>query len=1526
MVLLAVVVMLVQIPAVQTFIGKCAVRSLLKKSADAEISFSQIKIKPFNTLIVKDLTIVDKIPYTVDTASLDPERQRIFREMNYCPVDTLFSAENLTATFTLNGLMGKGMRLNSAYLRNARLNLTIEEENGHSINITRMFRIPEKQHRDVEDKDIFIIKKVDVEGMRLTMKNYRVTKCHDIDTAGINWNDLDIGDLTVHGRNLKLRGKVMSGVADYVSFREKSGYILDNLSASAIVGRSVALIKDIRLHDPWSDLDVPHFSMHYDYAWDLAQFLRKVRIVAEMNKTMLNFRTLSYFAPKIRREDFILDIRKGSVNGPVDSLSVTGLDFSTSDGLIRGVVDAKMRGLPNLNSLSASVNLKNLHFSSEGAQNLLAALGKTGDGLDVRRFAPGIEFTLDGGMRGKPNDMKFNGFIRSSSSGSLVADLRVRDLLNRGRNIDVDGVVRTSSLNLHSMWETIPAEECTMDAFFSADLAGKGTASTLKIDSLKVSGLKYNGYNYTKINAAGTITENQFDGKIVCNDPNINFIIQGLLAFSLKTKNSLYRFYANVGHADLFALNLDRRGRSEVDVQISANFTKTAGKVWLGEIDLADLHLLNSAGKHDIGNVKIESYAGKNKYQMRFSSKFAEGTFSGSASIIKFFSDAQNVTARRELPALFKDASYDWSGEHYDLSFKTGNTSDVLSFVAPGVYIAEGTSVKVKLDKKGIFSGKVVSQRIAYKERYIKDFTLNLDNSGDILTGVVTGGSIDLSPLMIRDNRFEISARNNRVSINYKYDNSSEVEDDSKTTFTASDDKGEMIVLASVSRDRDGRPSVDVRPQQSTFRIASRDWKVHKSSITLEGTTLSVNNFRISSGEQSISAYGKMSDSRADTLQLAIGRLDLSMFNALLGNGYDITGTLSGKALITSPKDARRLLLDFQCDSAGMGGESMGHIAFATKWDDTFSKFHILAANDIDGVTTFALNGYYTPSIKAIDMMAKLDDLSLGYTRPFLRSVFSEVTGYISGDLIISGTMDDLSIHSRNPVLENTRLRVAYTNVAYTADGPFHIDDFGVYFDDVNLTDDYGHKGKLGGKIGYDHLRNMYFDMAIDLRGMQAIDLNEKDNENFYGRLFASGKLNITGTMNSVTLAADVTTTGAGELHVPLSTTQNAGLTDMLKFKEPVVEVEVDPYEEYLSMLREEKEMSGELEVRLNVATDPEVEVWVEVDKASGNVMRGRGSGNLEINVKPKTNVFKINGDYTLNDGNYHFVALGLAARDFNINDGSSIRFNGDIMSSTLDIDASYKTKVSLSTLIADTTSTNSRRTVECGIKVTEKLSNPRLAFSINIPDLDPTVKAQVESALSTEDKIQKQFLALLVSNSFIPDEQSSIVNNSTILFSNVSEIMSNQLNTILQKLNIPVDLGVNYQQNDSGNDVFDVAVSTQLFNNRVTVNGSIGNRQYQSSNSGSEVAGDLDIEIKLDRAGSFKLSLFSHSADSYTNYLDDTQRNGIGVAYQQEFNKFGQWVRRVFTRRKKRREQDEERARAQQTEDLVSIKIGSAK
>ena len=61
------------------------------------------------------------------------------------------------------------------------------------------------------------------------------------------------------------------------------------------------------------------------------------------------------------------------------------------------------------------------------------------------------------------------------------------------------------------------------------------------------------------------------------------------------------------------------------------------------------------------------------------------------------------------------------------------------------------------------------------------------------------------------------------------------------------------------------------------------------------------------------------------------------------------------------------------------------------------------------------------------------------------------------------------------------------------------------------------------------------------------------------------------------------------------------------------------------------------------------------------------------------------------------------------------------------------------------------------------------------------------------------------------------------------------------------------------------------------------------------------------------------HSADEYTNYLDNLQRNGVGVAYQKEFDSLKLFLRDLFTPKSKRQSQDAVPAR---DEEKVTIEV----
>jgi hypothetical protein len=1498
-VLLLAGMLIFQLPQVQTYVATKVVDSLSEK-LDGDIHFEKIHFKPFTTLVVKNVAIIDRNPVP-DPA--DPAK---------APVDTFFRAGYIIAEFSISSLFkGSSLGIERAYVSNAQMNLVLEDliEDGQVLaneNLSRIFRLKRNPEKITNPNELFNIKEVEIENFGFALINHKQIKTPR--TGKIDWNDMLIQNLNVKARDLKFKGGVMTGVVDEASFREKSGFTCKSLSGQAAVGNGKTIVRNIKLKDEWSDLNLPLYMMSYANAQAFAEYITEVKMDGEIEESTLDFRTLSYFTYELDDNDLRLTV-SGNASGYVNDLSFYNVRARSHAGGFSGLAEGRIVGLPQIDTTIFDGTVKNFNITTDGLSKFVSVWMKEGE-LDLSDLAKGYIFNVSGKVHGLLNDMKIKANL-TSLIGSAKADLTLSDVISSNRPLSLDGTISTKNLDLGKILNTDILGPATVKA--KAHASFEEGAPEARIDSLIVDGLVLNRYDYSGIAAAGALKENTFDLRLICNDPNLSFLFQGSFALSEKTNNSSYQFYANVGHADLNKLNIDERGMSRVQFQTNANFTHTNQGDILGKIDLGGIVLENKQGKYKIGDISLTSHTSDNKWGIRLNSKFADGSYNGTASIGKFISDLKNLTLQKEIPSLFAEPAKPWSNNNYNLHFRFHDSMDILSFALPGGYIAKNTALDLTINEKGDLNMTMTSPRVAFKRQYLKGVKVKIDNSTSALNGEVSIDEASIASVLLSDNKLHILADDNNLGVGFSYDNHGELVN-----------RGEFVIRSLFDR-VDDEVSIDINLLPTTLHLNSREWSVQPSHLTIKGSDIDVESVEFTNSEQRIHISGRTSTDKEETLSLNLDRFDISVINSLIGKDMGISGAATGNVRLTSPLKNFGLLADMICDSTYVAGVPLGVLNIGSNWDEQFDRFKINVENNLEGVNNIIAEGKLYPNTQTLEASADLNRLNIGYVQPFLEDVFSAMDGTVSGKVMLEGPLDNLNISSSDARIDDVELRVAYTNVPYYAKGTFHIDNNGAYLDNVTLRDRHDGSGIMTGKIYWDHFRDIGFDLSAKVTDMECIDLTQKQGEYFYGNLYATGNLGITGPLSAVQMNIDAITSKAGQLHIPVTYAMNSGGgTNLLRFKEPEKDVYIDPYEAMIQKMEKHEQISSDFGVKMRVTASPEVEAFVEFDTSIGDVLSGRGNGT--INLEVTSDIFDITGDYNVTGGNYKFVVLGLASRDFGILDGSTIRFRGDLWDTDLDIKANYRTKASLSNLLSDTTSVANKRIVDCGIAISDKLLNPKLSFSIDIPDLDPMIKSRVESALSTEDKVQKQFLSLILSNNFLPDEQSGIVDNSSMLYSNVSEILSNQLNNIFQKLNIPLDLGLNYQPNERGNDIFDVAVSTQLFNNRVVVNGNIGNRQYSSSTTKNNVVGDIDIEIKLDRSGALRLNLFSHSADEYTNYLDNSQRNGVGLTFQTEFNSFKQLFRNMFTSKKNRQENKRLEEEAMINSEKVVIDIEKPK
>lgn len=1435
-VLLLAGIMVMESPDVQTRIAKKFIAKV-EESLGGKIQYGSLAIKPFNTLVIKDLAVIDDEPWPDEF------------NKGLSPLDTIISIKSVSATFSILGLVRKeGVHLSRVDIKDGALSI-VSEGNKYRSNINRFLRGPGPPEIPTPGPAIFDIRKLTIDGFHFRLHNLMKRRTsHVCRGVGINWEDLDVHAGRLDAREVSFKGRKLSMIVDHIDVVDKSGFSAPHVSGRAKCGMGQVLLDDIVVQDGVSDISVPHFTMNFQNAFSFRDYVNAVRMDGVLGRSTIDGQTLKYFLDALPDNCVRLEVEPGTViSGYVNDLDVQNLKFRDRSG-VSGDLSCHLTGLTDFKSMILSADVRQLEFTTGQAMAIVNSIVPSAC-PDIRKYADGVGFTFTGSASGPVNRLLANGSL-SSENGTLGASLDIRNALDKSRVTEISGTASSKDFNIGKTIGVAALGECTMRTGFRAKLV-PGEPSVI-IDSLGVDKIGILGYSYTGIEAAGKLTGRSFDGKVVCDDPNLNFLFQGICDFSTKTQNALYRFYANLGYADLDALHLDPRGiGSKASCRVIANYKRIVKGDGLGSFKIEDILLEDVNGAHDIGGIEIESTNGANGNSIRIDSKFASGSFKGTGSLPAMIEDLKEITLRKHLPALSAEKNTGRPSGDYEMIFDFHDSRDLLSFVKPGLYIADSTRFRMNVSHDGWVTGSLVSPRLALGPNYIKGAELEFDNSSGGIGAVLTDREISVAGVKLDRSTVTAYAAENEAALGIHINEN----EDAKNY-------AELYVNADFSRDASDSLLITAHPLQSYFKLAESIWDIDRSDIRINGGKVAVDGFRISNGNQEIILDGTFSSKSRDSLSLDIRNIGLSLLGDLTGKKLSLGGALNGKALLVSGKGREMLLdLDMFCDSA-----------------------HV--------------RGTFVPSTKRIDLDADLNSMNIAIAEPFLKGVASNLGGCIDGDIGISGTLDEMDIRSSSLTLENARLTVNYTGASYTLDGPVSIQNDGIQFRDVSISDDSGGRGTISGGLLFDRLKDMRLAAKVNLNGLKAIDTGENSGNAVYGKLAADADLNITGPFDNIRIDGTVSTSGSGQLHVPLNSAVASTGSDLLVFKEKEVVRYIDPYEEMmLAAPKTKKKGKGNIGIHVHAQATPDVKAMLELNKSTGNVITASGTASVLLDMETASGEMNLAGDYLINNGNLHFELPGIVKKEFSLKDGSSVKFSGPVKNSELDITAVYNLKTSLSTLLADTTTVSTRRPVECSIKISDKLTSPQVSFGVDVPDLDPGSRTKITEALNTEDKVQKQFIALLVMGSFLPNEQSGVVNSANIVYSNVGEIMSNQLNNILQKLDIPVDLGLGYQQNQGGTDIFDVAISTQLFNNRVEIGGTVGNRQYRTSKSPyGDVVGDIDISIKLDKAGQFKMNLFSHSADEFTSFLDYSQRNGLGFAYQKEYDNFWKMLKESFT------------------------------
>ena len=1476
--LIAGVFLAIQIPSVQTRIAKFATGKL-ENAINGTIQYSDIKILPSGALLIKDLVIIDDNPYTEDKFNC-----------GWAPRDTFFCAKKITATFSLKGLFkSEGLHLGRVNVEHGAFNLVTQPgENGRAMsNIQRIFNLKGAPDKVAEPgPDIFDIRKFKVSDFRYTMTSFLERK-REPSEVGIRYDDMDVHASEIRGHGMKFSGGKMYAHCDHCACTEKSGYEMYHLSGDCEVGLGRTLVKNIHLVDPWSDANIDFFSMTYRNSRVFKYFLNRILLEAELGKGVIGFPTITYFSSALPDNKAIIQTEGGHFKGFVSDFNIEDLEFTELTSGIGGTLNGGLKGIPKTSEMAVDATLEGVELTTRQLSSLLKAV--TGKSVPaVTKLAPGQKFKVNVTANGPLNNARAIVDL-NSGMGSMAVKANVKNLLDSHKDIEIAGNVGTRQFNLGKMLGSTALGPVTLETNLNASLGKKLSAG---VDSLAIASIQLLGQEFKGLNASGHYGSDGFSGRITSSDPKLRFLINGEGHGGIAAGNADFNVNGRITGADLHALGIDPREEDALaSLYLGASLISNGKGSFDSNATLSQISVTDGNGVHALPDMTANFSNAGGSNNISVNSDMFHGEFGSEGSFQQLIAAIQNASTRRELPALYKaaDQPQDSTFVPFRTSIDLYDTRELLAYVMPGLYIADGTSLDMSMTPDGVLNGKIKAQRLAMGTNYIKNADLLLDNNGGRLNAMLTGEELKVGTFSLGRPSVSANANDNDFLVNATFD---------KTAVT--NGSADISIAGSFSRDESDTLTISAHPQKSHIIIDDGVWDIGESDVVIRGQDITIDNFSIRNSEQAILVNGGISGSRADTLNLSINKLGLALIDSFLPQKFDFKGEANGSAYLISPTPENLgMMLRMDVTDVSVGGTEAGNFTLAGRWDEEEDRIKAYLSNELGEKKAMMAVADYDPERRRVDASVNLDGMNPAIARPFVGSIFSDFGGSISGHLKASGPLDTLSLASRDLKLDKLIIKPVFTGVTYTLEGPIEINDKAITIQGMNVSDSKTGTGSLNGTLSHDHLKNMSLDASLRFRQLEALKLREEDKMGFYGDLLASGNATIRGPFNDLRLEAQATTTGDGNIHVPLNSALVGSTSDLLTFKEPEVIVD-DPYELMMNSLHKSRKNNGSrFSAKARATATPGVTAFMELDKDSGNILSAFGSGTVDLELDPSRDIFTLNGDYNISGGKFHVNLANLLDRELTIKSGGSIKFNGAIPDSELDVTAIYNLRTSLGTLVADTKSVSTRRNVEASLRIHDKLNSLSTDFAINIPDLDPVTKAQVESALNSEDKVQKQFVALLMLGSFIPGESSGVFNGSNAIYSNVSSIVVGQLNNIMQKLDIPLGFGFDYQQNNSGKSIFDVAIGTQLFNNRVEVNGSLGNREYSTAGGGqTSIVGDFDASLKLDKSGKFRLNAFSHSADEYTSFLDYSQRNGGGLSYQVDYNNFADLIKSIFKKK----------------------------
>jgi len=1298
-----------------------------------------------------------------------------------------------------------------------------------------------------------------------------------------------IRDFRLDLNAVRIQDDTLFAHIDQLQARERSGIAIENMHAKLSLSQKRASLDDLYLQTHYSVVK-NHYEMNYNTFHDFHDYINKVYMKGRLRDSKISSLDIGYFANILNEYPIVVDAN-GDVEGTVKHLKGSRIALSSLRSFFQG--DAEVIGLPDIESTFIEVPKFTLSTTGPDVNRLIPQTR-----TENIAWSELANINFEGNYSGKVDTFYTKGQLHTSLGDALV-DLTMNFTQSPYRYA---GHIETHKINIGAFVKQPQLGKLSM----KGEIDGSGFDLDELNASVKasISAIETPHNTYTNLAIDGVVEQKKFDGIFVSKDPGLVLNFNGKL--DLNGKEPVYKLNARFESIDFQKIGFSSEpiigaGYATLD------FSGATLDDFIGKAEVKNLTLQNQQRKIVLDDVMLSSVKNGNLKTIILNSPVADAKLQGTFNL-SGLNNAIQVYLSHYLPAYIQ-LPLEFANQELNYTIQLKDCDSILNTFLPDYHGLSGSYLSGNLNTNTqLFSLDANIPNFTYKQIEWKDISIvgagdfrELDlnaNCGNLLyNGNIIIPSMQMNALMASDT----------ASVSVITQSINDVVGDAKMNIWAAAKNKQLHVKVLPSR----------------FSLKDDNWQLYSADELVFGDKISVHDLIAESGAQQITV--NTNESNQEELNIQLKEIDLHGVSAYLGqNDLSLYGRINGLVQVQQymhdPIIKAELLSN---NELRLNNDTLGNLLANIEYYTATEKIKFLSPTRLNRQgEDVSFTGSINLKDSLIDAHVQLHNTRIGFVNQYIDDYVGGLQGKVNGSVSATGSLLQPHIQG-DATLSDAAFTVKYLGTRYfIPEAKMIFADHNIQIVDFPLFDQRGEKytAICKGSIRHDHFSNFYFDLKIGSENLLCLNTQEWDNTLFYGYVPSTLNLGITGYIDDISMDIQAKPLKGAMFHMPISSSGDASTYDYIRFAS-------------LGKIQNEEEderHSNYFKMNMNIEATPEAQVFIILDRNTREEIMAKGNGNINLGFD-MGNSMNMFGTYTLTEGKYLFNFRGVLPRTFKIDEGSTIRWNGDPLQAKVDVTAIYKLEkpLPLYPLIAGKTDdptelSEAKKKYETFVTLFLKneLSNPDITFDITQPSnkaIGTLAYDKLQQIKTNENELVSQAGVLLLLGEFKSaeglggsnTERSGVATASDLIGNALSSGLTNVFSDVTGLKNISLNLGYNrtYSMDAQQANInrFNFGLSANLFKDRVIVdfgsNVDIDRNSANKTNSNNlNFGGDLKAQYLVTEDGRLRLNAFSSSSANTEG--NNITKGGLGVSYKKVFNSLHDLLSSKRKKHKKKSEQ----------------------